>query len=338
MLEELKAFTAVVDRTSLTKAADALALTQSAVSRRIQQLEEMLGATLLDRSSRPPTATAVGRRVYQSATALLRDLDRLMSIPKDHGEPSGTLLLGLPQVVADVALFDIAVGLKAAFPALDLRCRTEWSSGLQLQVASGDLDAAAVMVPSGSAPPAGTRATFIATLDVLVVQSRQAPIATKPVSIADLAEQQWVLNPQGCGYRAALQRAMEGVGKQVRLGIDLHGTETQLRLVAAGLGLGLAPTRLLASSHFLNDLCPVEVVDFDLKLDLWLLSAPELGNLSRALEVLGQVLVRTFDIGRPSHGGSDGRAVRPRPARRHASKDGADDTRSRGQASTSARP
>ena len=109
-----------------------------------------------------------------------------MSIPKDDGEPSGTLRLGLPQVVADVALFDIAAGLKAAFSALDLRCRTEWSSGLQLQVAGGELDAAAVMVPSGSAQPAGTRGSFIATLDMLVVQSRHAPNATKAVTIADL--------------------------------------------------------------------------------------------------------------------------------------------------------
>lgn len=318
MLEELKAFTAVVDRTSLTKAADALALTQSAVSRRVQALEARLGATLLDRSSRPPTATAVGRRVYQSATALLRDLDRLMSIPNDECEPSGTLRLGLPQVVADVALFDVAVGLKAAFPGLDLRCRTEWSSGLQVQVASGDLDAATVMVPAGSAPPPGTRGHFIATLDVLVVQSQQAPIATTPVTIAHLAEQQWILNPQGCGYRAALQRAMEGAGKQVRLGIDLHGTETQLRLVAAGLGLGLAPTRLLADSRFLQDLCPVEVTDFALKLDLWLLRAPEIGNLSRALDVLGQVLVKTFEIGRPSQGDPGRRAAQPVDAGRTA--------------------
>ena len=172
----------------------------------------------------------------------------------------------------------------------------------------------AVMVPGGSAPPAAARVRLIATLDVLVVQSRQAPIATKPVSIADLAEQQWILNPQGCGYRAALQRAMEGVEKQVRLGIDLHGTETQLRLVAAGLGLGLAPTRLLADSRFLKDLCPVEVVDFALKLDLWLLHAPELGNLSQALEVLDQGLARTFEIGRIPKGGNDGRAARPRAA------------------------
>jgi DNA-binding transcriptional LysR family regulator len=314
MLEELKAFKAVVDRTSLTKAADALALTQSAVSRRVQQLEALLGATLLDRSSRPPTTTAVGRRVYQSATALLRDLDRLMSIPKNDGDPSGTLRLGLPQVVADVALFDIAMGLKSAFPALDLRCRTDWSTGLQAEVSRGELDAAAVMVPSGSARPAGSRGSLVATLDVLVVQSRHTPMATKSVTIAELADEQWILNPQGCGYRAALQRAMEGVGKQVRLGVDMHGNETQLRLVAAGLGLGLAPARLLANSRFLEDLCPVEVTDFALKLDLWLLRAPELGNLSRALDVLSQVLVRTFDIERPSQGGGDGRARRPRVA------------------------
>jgi DNA-binding transcriptional LysR family regulator len=230
--------------------------------------------------------------------------------------------LGLPQVVADVALFDIAMGLKAAFPALDLRCQTGWSTGLQLEVASGELDAAAVIVPSGSAHSAGTRGSFISTLDVLVVQSRHTPIATKSVTIAELAEEQWILNPQGCGYRAALQRAMEGVGKHVRLGVDMHGTETQLRLVAAGLGLGLAPTRLLANSQFLEELCPVAVADFALKIDLWLLHAPDLGNLSRALEVLGRVLVQAFEIERLSQGSGDGRRERTPVASRVASAQG----------------
>jgi DNA-binding transcriptional LysR family regulator len=170
------------------------------------------------------------------------------------------------------------------------------------------------MVPSGSAQPAGTRGSFIATLDILVVQSRQAPVATKSVTMAELAEEQWILNPQGCGYRAALQRAMEGVGKQVRLGIDMHGTETQLRLVAAGVGLGLAPTRLLVNSQFLPDLRPLKVADFALRPDLWLLRAPNLGNLDRPLEVLSQVLARTFCMERLSQGGPDGPARRPRTA------------------------
>lgn len=300
MLDELRAFIAVIDRTSLTKAADALALTQSAVSRRIQQLEEALGTTLLDRSSRPPTATAVGWRIYQAGSTLLRDLDRLMSIPREDEEPSGVFRLGLPQVVADVALFDIAMRMKAEFPMLDLKCRTEWSTGLQLELAHGDLDAAAVMLPAGSAQPIGMHAKFIATLDVLVVQSKHDPIVPRRARVADLAEQEWILNPQGCGYRAALQRSMEGVGKQLRLGVDMHGTETQLRLVAAGLGLGLAPQSLLAGSNHVQDLAMVEVSDFSLKLDIWLVHAVELGNLSRTLDVLNQVLSDTFVVRAPS--------------------------------------
>ena len=51
MIDNLKAFAAVVDSKSLTKAASRLFLTQSAISRRIQQLEEALGGTLLDRTS-----------------------------------------------------------------------------------------------------------------------------------------------------------------------------------------------------------------------------------------------------------------------------------------------
>ena len=78
----------------------------------------------------------------------------------------------------------------------------------------------------------------------------------------------------------------------------------------------------MATSHFLKVLCPVEVADFALKLDLWMLSAPELGNLSRALEVLGQVLVRMFEIGRLSQGSRDGRAVRRRVARKRVPAQG----------------
>lgn len=299
MVEELKAFVAALDRTSLTKAADALALTQSAVSRRIQHLEEVLGATLLDRSSKPPTATPVGRRVYQAAIALLRDLHRLTSIAKEDEEPSGVFRLGLPQVLADVALFEIAVRMKANFPALDLQCRTDWSAGLQQRLFHGELDAAALMLPEGSGPPAGMQAKFVVTLDVLVVQAKRDPIVPKCARVVDLADREWILNPQGCGYRAALQRAMEGVGKQIRLGVDTHGTETQLRLVAAGLGLGLAPRSLLAKSSYLQDLSLVSVPDFSLKLDVWLVHAAEVGNLSRALGVLNAVLAEAFAVHPP---------------------------------------
>lgn len=292
MLDDLKAFVAVVDKTSLTKAADSLSLTQSAVSRRVQQLEETIGATLLDRSSRPPTATALGRRVHRSAKAILRDVDRLMGIPKEEGEPDGTLRLGLPQVIADVALYGITMRVKESFPALGLKCRSGWSSTLQTSVADGELDAAVLMLPVGSSAPAGMAGKRIARFDVLVVQSRRNPVVPDRTGIAQLADCEWILNPQGCGYRAALQHAMEGVGKDLRIGVDVHGTESQLRLVAAGLGLGLAPRNLLGASTHRRALSVVEVPDFSLTLDLWLVHATSPGNLARALDVLHLALTQ----------------------------------------------
>lgn len=294
MLDDLKAFVAVVDRKSITKAADALSLTQSAISRRVQQLEESLGAKLLDRSSKPPTATSVGRRVYQCAAPLLRDAERLLNVAREDAEPSGTFRLGLTQVVADIALFDTVVRMKGDFPALDLRCSAEWSADLQQQLSMGNLDAATLMLPAGGPLPGLLRGQRVGTLHVQVVQSRQRPLVEKSVAASALADAEWILNPQGCGYRAALQRAIEGGGGQIRMGVDTHGTEMQLRLVAAGLGLGLVPRSVLRHSEHKARLSVVDVEGFVLGLDVWLVHAAELGNLRRAVEVLAGVLTETF--------------------------------------------
>lgn len=91
-------------------------------------------------------------------------------------------------------------------------------------------------------------------------------------------------------YRASLERAIAGIGKQIRLGIDLHGPETQLQLVAAGLGLGLIPRHLLARSRQRQGLSVVKVKDLTVKIDVWLMHAEHLGNLRRAVSALQETL------------------------------------------------
>src|SRR5476649_1191398 len=142
LFEELRAFIAVIDNNSLTRAADALSLTQSAVSRRIQHLEEVLGAELFDRNSRPPIPTALAHRVYEQALPLMLGARRLLDAARDDAPPTGTFRLGLTQVVGEVVLFEVVMRLRSEFPALDVQLHTEWSSSLQHQVAQGTLDAA----------------------------------------------------------------------------------------------------------------------------------------------------------------------------------------------------
>jgi DNA-binding transcriptional LysR family regulator len=296
LFEDLKTLVAVLDHNSLTRAADVLSLTQSAISRRIQHLEAVLGAELLDRNSKPPQATALARRIYEQAVPLMRSVNQLLEIPREEAVPSGTFRLGLSQVVAEIVLFDAVMRLKAAFPALEVQSHTEWSTGLLQQVSLGKLDAATLLLPSPSTLPANVAGRFITTLEVLVVQSKRRPVVERRSTIKALAEQDWILNPLGCGYRAALERAMQAAGRELRLSVDTHGTEMQLKLIAAGLGLGLVPRSVLRRSDSYAELSVVDVKDFSLSLDIWLIHPVQLGNLKSAASVFGDAVAEGFAI------------------------------------------
>ena len=104
MIENLQALVAVVEARSLTKATARLYVTQSAVSRRLQQLEETLGADLFDRAQRPPAPTAMGLRVYEQALPILQSVEDLLAMTKEKADPAGILRLGMAQGIGDFAL------------------------------------------------------------------------------------------------------------------------------------------------------------------------------------------------------------------------------------------
>jgi DNA-binding transcriptional LysR family regulator len=294
LLDDLKAFIAVIDHHSLTRAADALSLTQSAISRRIQHLEESLKASLFDRGSKPPKATALAHRIYERAIPLMREIEALLDVPREDAAPSGVFRLGFTQVVAEIVLFEAVMRMKTEFPALEVQLHTEWSSSLLQHIDAGKLDAATLMLPSPVKPPESVSGRFIDTLEIFVVQSKRRPLVKSQVRVGALAKQEWILNPLGCGYRAALERAMENAGHTLRLSVDTQGTEMQLRWVAAGLGLGLVPASVLRRSDSYDELSVVGVSGFELKLGVWLVYPRQLGNLKRAAETLGDAVAERF--------------------------------------------
>jgi DNA-binding transcriptional LysR family regulator len=294
MIDNLKAFAAVIDSKSLTKAASRLFLTQSAISRRIQQLEVALGGTLLDRTQRPPSPTALGQRVYEQSLPILRAVDDLMMLTRQDAVPTGTLRFGMSQAIGDVILADAVEQLSREFPTLDVRVRAGWGAGLAAQVSAGELDAAIVMLPAGTQPAAPLIGRTIATVDVAIVQSRRRPRVRKAVALTDLAKQDWILNPIGCGYRAGLESAMKERDGSLRVAIDTYGTEVQLRMIASGLGLGLAPRSVLRASASRDEIAIVEATGFAMQLDIWLIHLREFGNLKRAIEALTATVADGF--------------------------------------------
>lgn len=295
LFEDLRALAAVIECTSLTKAAERLCLTQSAVSRRIQHLEESLGATLFDRTSRPPLPTALGLRIYEGAVGLLRDAEHLRRMPQEAAAPRGKFRVGFTQIVADVVVLDAVTSIKTTFPDVEMQVVTHWSSELQLLLTQGELDAATLLLASPSNLPQGLGGARVTTLEMVVVQSEQHPVVPPSTDMKSLACREWILNPKGCGYRAALESAMGGRGQTLKLGVDTHGAAIQMRMIAAGLGLGLLPKRLLQESPLKDELSIVEVSDFALQMDIWVAHPLQPGNLSQANELLIQRVVEGFE-------------------------------------------
>lgn len=294
LLEDLKALAAVVECASLTKAAERLHLTQSAVSRRIQNLEESLGAALLDRTSRPPVPTPMGSRIYEGALGLLRDAEQLRRIPQEAASPRGRYRVGITQIVADVVVLDAVTLIRKTFPELEMRVVTHWSSELQRLLIQGDLDAATLLLAAPSHLPQGMEGERITTLDMQVVQSKRRPMVASLTDMKGLSDAEWILNPLGCGYRAALESAMGMRGQALKIGVDTHGAGMQMRMVAAGLGLGLLPGRLLRESPLQEELSIVQVSDFSLRMDIWVAHPLRPGNLKRVNELLKQQMVEGF--------------------------------------------
>lgn len=288
-LHDLQTFVAVVDNGSVGAAAARLRLTQPAVTRRLQALETDLGTRLLDRETRPPRLTADGRAVLEQARRLLRGVDDLRASVTDGAVPNGELRLGVTPGVSDLALGKPIGALRREFPQLSLRLHSPWSNELLAALRAGTVDAAAVLLPAGRPPPPDLVATSVGADQVKVVASRRLRLPARP-HLADLANEPWVLSPEGCYYRTAIGRAMARANLPFRVAVDLFGPELQLALVAEGIGLGLLPARVIGRSRHRRALALIDVADFAIEVGIWVLHKPQLGRLAPAVERFGAAL------------------------------------------------
>lgn len=283
MLEDLQAFVAVVEASSLSRAATRLHITQSAVSRRLQQLESRLDGVLLDRAHRPPLLTPLGTRVYEGARAVLQQVDALVALGDERAEPSGTFRLGFSMGLGDGLLESVVARLHADFPKVRLQVRSDWGNGLVERLEANTLDAAIVLSQSSAPVPSSLAMQTVGTVDLVVVQSRSHMPFRRPVRLAALADTDWILNPVGCGYRAALESAMGTRESPLPVAVDALGSELQLRLVAKGMGLGLVPRIALVSSPSARAIHPVAISDFQLSMDVRLAHHRESGPFRAVL-------------------------------------------------------
>lgn len=244
-LDRLRVLQAISRHGSVVGAAAAMHVTTSAVSQQMAKLERETGQQLLARSGRGVRLTDAGKLLAGHAERVLSQLELAQSELEAHrGEPVGELLLGAFPTAAR-GLFPAALAtLRSEYPGLR-PCLTEMEPDPALpRLLRGDIDLAVVLdwYNRPLSLPAGLAQAPLLDDPVDVAMPAGHPLAgRRRVELLDFAEDDWITWPAGEFCNEWLLFTLRGEGIEPRLAHMAEEHHTQLALVAAGLGVAVAP-------------------------------------------------------------------------------------------------
>lgn len=162
---------------SYIAAAEAVGITQPALSRSIQSLEAKLGLRLFDRGRGGVTLTDAGRQLVARAELLLRDAQALEETARAHrAGVHGEVRMGVGPLIASASLTEVLPLLLADFPGVDLRVTIAGGAGLQTQLMVNELDFAVCAAGTISARD-DLAAKVIGSLPLALLVRRDHPLA-----------------------------------------------------------------------------------------------------------------------------------------------------------------
>lgn len=235
-VRHLKLATAIADTGSVTRAANRLHLTQSALSHQLKDIEARLGTPLFLRIHRRMVLTTAGERLLESAHRILGELEHVESDLSSAGRRQATELLRvttecytayhwLPSVLPD---------FRAAWPMVEVRIVPDLTRRALAALLEGDVDVAIV-----SRRPDNRRVAFTPLFadDIVIAVAPTHPLASKPyVRPVDLASEHLVVNDSSDQRSFLIEQILRPAGVMPEQVSRVPFTEAIVELVKAGLG------------------------------------------------------------------------------------------------------
>ena len=281
-----QSFVTVAEKGSITAAAGHLGLTQSALSRRIQQYEEQLGARLLLRHRQGIELTEEGRLALAGAQRLLAAWEGLREEIRLHqGLESGQVRIGGGATAVSFILPSAIARFQARHPGILFQLKEAGSSEIAGDVLQGRLELGIVTLPVRSSELV-TRSLM--DDDIVLVARRGHPLARRSrLTLADLGDQGFVGFEAGTALRQLIDQAVRSAGLEPHVVMELRSIPSILRMVATTGHLAFVSRLALRDQR---DVVALRVGDLSIRRELAVISRRH-GRLSAASEAFaGQLL------------------------------------------------
>ncbi|MDZ5457928.1 LysR substrate-binding domain-containing protein [Azohydromonas lata] len=276
-LTDMRLLVAIAEANSLTRGAERCHLSAAAVSVRIKNLEEAIGARLLYRSSQGVTLTPPGQAFVHHARAVLGQIEHLRSDLQEYGEGVKGHLRVFASITAMAEFLPPVLSRYLATHrdvSIDLRERP--SGDIVRAVTEGQTDLGIV---SGPVRTEGLEVLPWRSDRLVLVTPLEHPLAGHgTVSFTDTLEHDHVGLQEGTGLHAFLTQKAMDVGRAFKLRIQAGSFEVCCRMIAADVGLGVMPE---SAAHRYREQLPIQILELS---DAWSLRRLQL--CARSFELL----------------------------------------------------
>jgi DNA-binding transcriptional LysR family regulator len=239
-LREIRAFIAVAQTGSFTRAASRLHLSQPALTVQIHRIEDLVGARLFDRNSRNVALTTIGRQLLPLLQKSLQDMENVLHDARSLSEgSSGQIRIAcLPSFAASV-LPDFILAFSNEMPTVTFAIRDVVASVVNQLVRNEDVD---LGLTGGALADPAIEVLHAGEDRLCVICPQGHPLMKKRhVRIEDVAAYPLVLTATGTSVRAVVDAAFEDAGCLPLVACEPTYMMTAVAMVRAGLGLTILP-------------------------------------------------------------------------------------------------
>jgi len=254
----LKVFHTVAKLLNFTKAADALHMTQPAVTFQIRQLEEYFNTRLFDRTHNRVSLTEAGLRVYSFSGRIFELYDEMEhAIREMTGDVSGVVTLGASTTIAEYMLPFLLGDFKSKNPEVNIRLKVSNTDGIVSMVENNVIDLGIVEASVSNK----NLQVDVCRMDQLVaIVPPNHPLAnSKTVSAKEIVIHPFICREEGSGTKEVIAEYLQetGITDNPKVCLELGSPESIKSAVEAGMGMSIMSQSTVQKEIKLNTLVAI---------------------------------------------------------------------------------
>ncbi len=236
--EQLITFATVAEHGNISHAAQALHLSQPAVSGQLRLLQDDFGEPLYQRAGRGVRLTAAGEQLLAHAQRLRETFRQAQALREAmRGLERGTLRIGASTTPASYLLPYLIADFHGQYP--EVTVVTSHGNTTEILADLASVDIALIEGPAGHELPLGSEITPWHEDEIVAIVPQGHPLADTPEqTLAALGRYPLVLRENGSGVRQIVERAFARHGVAMRVALEIAGVEGVKEAVRAGMGIG----------------------------------------------------------------------------------------------------